>query len=65
MALAERDGEHLRAWMTGAFAERLRASPHRFELVRGSRKARVAQACAHLDAWLAEGFGLAEPPRQE
>ncbi len=60
-----RDGEHLRAWMTGAFVERLRAGPHRFELVRGSREERVARACALVDAWLGEGFGLADPPRRE
>jgi len=54
-----RDGEHLRAWMTETFVERLRASPHRTAFVRGSRGERVAQACAALDRWLAEGFGLA------
>jgi HTH-type transcriptional regulator, transcriptional repressor of NAD biosynthesis genes len=62
---AVRDGETLRGWMTDAFVERLRASPHRFELVRGSRETRVARACALLDAWLAEGFGLADPAARE
>lgn len=56
-----RDGEHLRAWMTEAFVERLRGSAHRAAFVRGSRAERVAQACALLDGWLGEGFGLADP----
>jgi NadR type nicotinamide-nucleotide adenylyltransferase len=60
-----RDGEHLRAWMTDRFVERLRASPHRSVFVRGSRAERVAQACAALDRWLAEGFGLADPVGRE
>jgi nicotinamide riboside kinase len=47
-----RDGEHLRAWMTGAFAERLRASPHRMEIVRGTREQRVAASLRAIDAWL-------------
>jgi len=47
-----RDGEHLRAWMTGAFVARLAASPHRTELVRGTREERVAAALRALDAWL-------------
>jgi HTH-type transcriptional repressor of NAD biosynthesis genes len=52
-----RDGEHLRAWMTDVFVERLRASPHRFEFLRGSRAERVVRACAAVDRWLADGFG--------
>jgi nicotinamide riboside kinase len=48
-----RDGEHLRAWMTAAFVERLRASVHRLESVRGSREARVTQALRSIDDWLA------------
>ncbi|MFI5314294.1 MAG: AAA family ATPase [Myxococcota bacterium] len=51
-----RDGEHLRAWMTERFVERLRASPHRFELLRGSRAERVAHACAAVDRWLTGAF---------
>jgi hypothetical protein len=39
--------------MTERFIERLRASPHRFELLRGSRSERVARACESLDRWLA------------
>ena len=56
-----RDGEHLRAWMTGAFLERIAASPHRFELLRGVRAERLRRACAAVDRWLAEGWALAEP----
>ena len=50
-----RDGEHLRSWMTDVFVERLQASPHRFEFLRGTRAERVARACAAADRWLAEG----------
>jgi predicted RNase H-like nuclease/nicotinamide riboside kinase len=55
-----RDGAHLRAWMTGVFVERLRASPHRFEIVRGTRVQRLLRACDLIDHWLAEGSGLAD-----
>jgi nicotinamide riboside kinase len=48
-----RDGEHLRAWMTEAFVERLRGSPHHTERVRGTREQRVALATRAIDAWLA------------
>jgi NadR type nicotinamide-nucleotide adenylyltransferase len=51
-----RDGEHLRDWMTDVFVERLRASPHRFEFLRGSRSERVARASDAVDRWLAQGF---------
>ena len=50
---AIRDGEHLRAWMTAAFVERLRGTDHRLEFVRGTREERVAAACRAIDAWLA------------
>ena len=56
-----RDGEHLRAWMTGAFLERLSASPHRYELLRGARAERLERACAAVDRWLADGWGLPPP----
>jgi nicotinamide riboside kinase len=51
-----RDGEHLRGWMTDRFVLRLRASPHAFEFLRGTRAERVARACAALDRWLAPSF---------
>jgi len=53
-----RDGAHLRYWMTDVFQERLRASPHRFELLRGSRPERLAGALVALDGWLRDGFPL-------
>ena len=49
-----RDGERYRAWMTGAFVERLRESPHRMVMVRGGREARVEASLRAIDAWLAE-----------
>ena len=49
-----RDGESFRAWMTAAFVERLRGTPHRLVTVRGGREARVATALRAIDAWLAE-----------
>ena len=55
-----RDGEHLRAWMTDTFVERLRASPHRPRFVRGSRAERVAQACGRR-RWLAKARAR-DPP---
>ena len=46
-----RDGEHLRTWMSETFVERLRATPHQLETVRGSREQRVQQALRAIDAW--------------
>ena len=61
-----RDGEHIRAWMTGRFVERLRGTRHRVELLRGARAARLERALALVDAWLpgalAEVFVDAPPP---
>jgi nicotinamide riboside kinase len=54
-----RDGEHLRAWMTGAFVARLRGTVHRVGLVRGTRDQRVAGALYAIDTWLAETQPLA------
>ncbi|HTO52229.1 MAG TPA: AAA family ATPase [Myxococcota bacterium] len=51
-----RDGEHLRAWMTDCFAERLRGGPHRLEFLRGSRSARLVQALGRIDDWLRAPF---------
>ncbi len=48
-----RDGENFRAWMTATLAERLSASVHRTELMRGTREQRVAVAMRAIDAWLA------------
>ena len=49
-----RDGERFRAWMTDAFAARLRGTPHRLVTVRGPPSARLAAALRAIDAWLAE-----------
>jgi HTH-type transcriptional regulator, transcriptional repressor of NAD biosynthesis genes len=54
-----RDGEHLRAWMTSAFLERLRETAHRCALVRGNREQRVEAALREIDAWLAEAQAFA------
>jgi HTH-type transcriptional regulator, transcriptional repressor of NAD biosynthesis genes len=59
-----RDGEHLRAWMTGRFRERLaeRAEPH--VVVSGSRERRLVAAVAAVDELLAAGWGLHPPLEQ-
>ncbi|HTO09104.1 MAG TPA: AAA family ATPase [Myxococcota bacterium] len=51
-----RDGEHIRAWMTARFVERLRGTRHRVELVRGARAARLERSLALVDAWLPDAF---------
>lgn len=56
-----RDGEHLRAWMTKRFVERLDASGRRWQWLRGGREAREANGLAAIDALLAAGWGLAAP----
>jgi HTH-type transcriptional regulator, transcriptional repressor of NAD biosynthesis genes len=53
-----RDGEQLRGWMTGCFAERLRGAPHRLESLRGTRGERLARALALVDAWLRQPHEL-------
>ncbi len=56
-----RDGEHLRAWMTARFVERLTGDGRPWQWLRGERKARLAGALAAIDAWLARGWQLADP----
>jgi len=56
-----RDGEHLRAWMTARFVERLDADRRRWQWLRGSREVRVAHALAAIDAVLAAGWKFAAP----
>ncbi len=56
-----RDGEHLRSWMTGVFAERLAETGRRWQLLRGAREVRAGAALAAVDALIAEGWGLAAP----
>lgn len=53
-----RDGEHLRRWMTGVFAERLGATGRVWRWIRGDRRARLAAAVAEADALLGRGWGL-------
>lgn len=61
-----RDGEHLRAWMTGVFRERLAAGDVPTVELRGTPAARLATAVEACDALLARGWGLTDPltPRQ-
>lgn len=54
-----RDGEQLRVWMTEAFLERLRGTPHAVQFVRGTRAQRVEEALRALDAWRARAQKLA------
>lgn len=56
-----RDGEHLRAWMTGRFRAELsrRGLPHL--LVTGSHRERLRTAVAAVDDLLARGWHLADP----
>ena len=56
-----RDGEHLRAWMTARFVERLTADGRPWQWLRGERQPRVERAVAAIDAWLARGWQLADP----
>ena len=56
-----RDGEAIRAWMTGRFEVALAASGRRTVVLRGPLEQRVAEGLAAIDALLAEGFGLVDP----
>lgn len=56
-----RDGEHLRAWMTGRFREVLAAQGIPWIEVTGARDERLRQAIAAVDDLLARGWGLADP----
>ncbi|MBR7838358.1 AAA family ATPase [Actinospica durhamensis] len=56
-----RDGEHLRAWMTGRFREVLAAQGTPWIEVTGSREERLTRAVAAVDDLLARGWGLADP----
>lgn len=56
-----RDGEHVRAWMTERFVERLDAGGRRWQWLRGGREAREARALGAIDALLAAGWGFAAP----
>lgn len=56
-----RDGESIRAWMTGRFEEALRATHRRFVVLRGSAAERVDAALTSIDELVAEGWALADP----
>jgi nicotinamide riboside kinase len=56
-----RDGEHLRSWMTGVFADRLASTGRRWRWVRGGPEERVKAALAAVDELLLEGLGFAKP----
>lgn len=56
-----RDGEHLRAWMTTRFVERLHETGRRWQWIRGERAAREAEAVGAITALLASGWNFAAP----
>lgn len=56
-----RDGEHLRAWMTNTFADRLTEARHRWTWLRGARQDRFESAMRAIDALLVDGWKFADP----
>jgi len=56
-----RDGEHLRAWMTGRFEEVLADLGVPVVVLRGSRERRLATAVEVVDRILAVGWSLNDP----
>jgi len=56
-----RDGEHLRAWMTGRFEQELNAQPAPWVKVTGSRRRRFERAVEAINAILADGWRFADP----
>nr|WP_309234050.1 ATP-binding protein [Micromonospora sp. ATA51] len=56
-----RDGEHLRAWMTGRFRAELADCGVPVVELRGRHAERLATAVAACDALLAAGWPLADP----
>lgn len=59
-----RDGEHLRAWMTGRFREVLAAGGHPVVELRGPHEVRLARAVEAIDALLAGPFTLGRRSRE-
>ena len=53
-----RDGERIRRWMTGVFAERLEATGRSWSWLRGARAARLEAAVAAVAEMLERGWGL-------
>ena len=58
---AVRNGQSIRAWMTGRFEEALRESGRRFVVLRGDRHQRMAKGLQAIDALLDEGWSMADP----
>lgn len=58
-----RDGEHLRAWMTGRFRAELAGCGVPVVELRGPHDARLAVAVAACEALLATGWSFADPLR--
>ncbi|WP_033338205.1 AAA family ATPase [Catenuloplanes japonicus] len=58
-----RDGEHLRAWMTGLFRTHLAGTGVPVVALRGPHETRMAIAVAACDALLDKGWSLAEPEK--
>ncbi|MFG1885153.1 AAA family ATPase [Micromonospora sp. NPDC049102] len=56
-----RDGEHLRAWMTGRFRDELAASGVPVMELTGPHAERLTRAVQVCDALLAAGWSFAEP----
>jgi NadR type nicotinamide-nucleotide adenylyltransferase len=56
-----RDGEHLRAWMTERFVQRLEEDGRLWRWARGSRDERAAAALREIDALLEAGWGFSAP----
>jgi NadR type nicotinamide-nucleotide adenylyltransferase len=56
-----RDGEHLRNWMTTAFADRLTSTGRTWRWVRGGLDERVEAALSAVNELLSGGLGMAEP----
>ncbi|MBA2281434.1 MAG: AAA family ATPase [Acidimicrobiia bacterium] len=56
-----RDGEGIRAWMTGRFEEALAVTGRRHVVLRGPHEARLEAALDAVDELLTEGWQLADP----
>ncbi|MEW1698721.1 AAA family ATPase [Streptomyces sp. NPDC091278] len=61
---ARRDGDRLRPWMTARFLTQLTRTGRRTAVLTGPHEERLAAAVAAVDALLAEGWGLTEPPEE-
>jgi nicotinamide riboside kinase len=59
-----RDGEHVRAWMTGRFADRLDETGRRWVRLTGSLEQRLADALAAVDELVTSAWDFAPPLEQ-